>query len=60
MRVKELLRQDPPVAGGSGATGGRGWNQRVNEQEQVLSMNNNDEGLENDLFAQCLLENTDH
>ena len=57
MRVKELLRQDPPTQGG--ASGGRGWNQRVSEQEQVLSMNN-DEGLENDLFAQCLLENTEH
>lgn len=57
-RVKELLKSDAPMAGGGGARGG-GWNQRVSEQEQVLSMAQ-DEGLENDLFAQCLLENTDH
>ena len=59
VRVRELLRMDPPAAGGGG--GGRGgWNQRVGEQEQVLSMNNHDEGIENDLFAQCLLEHTEH
>jgi intraflagellar transport protein 122 len=53
MRVKELLRMDPPTSGsmGGGRGGGGGWRQNVGEQEQVLSMNNHDEGIENDLFA---------
>ena len=58
VRVKELLRMDPPASGGGGGRGG--WRQNVSEQEQVLSMNNHDEGIENDLFAQCLLEHTEH
>ena len=53
VRVKELLRQDPPAQGGGR---GDGWNARMGDQEQVLS----NEGIENDLFAQCLLENTEH
>jgi len=62
MRVKELLRMDPPTQGGpqGGRGGGGGWNQRLGDSEQVLSMNNQDEGLENDIFAQVLLENTEH
>ena len=53
VRVTELLKMDPPT-GGIG--GGRGWQEQRGAQEQVLSMNNNDEGIENDLFAQALLD----
>jgi len=60
VRVKELLRMDPPAAGGAAGARGGGWNQKVSEQEQVLSMANDNEGIENDLFAQCLLEHTEH
>lgn len=60
VRVKELLRMDPPAAGGAAGARGGGWNQRVNEQEQVLSMGDQNEGIENDLFAQCLLNDTEH
>lgn len=51
---------DPPAAGGAAGARGGGWNQKVSEQEQVLSMANDNEGIENDLFAQCLLEHTEH
>lgn len=46
---------DPPTVGGNR----RGWQQNVGDQEQVLSMNDPNEGIENDVFAQALL-NTEH
>lgn len=58
-KVKELIRMDPPTSNAPSG-GNRGWNESLGNQEQVLSMNNHDEGIENDLFAQCVLEHTEH
>ena len=56
IRVKELLKMDPPVAELSGAD-----RFTQGQDEQVLQFNQQDGGLENDLFAQCVLEATgDH